>query len=66
MVRQIHTDTETNTDQQDPIKHTSQESVQSTAAPQPAMLPANQDALAGALPDWDLLPATAFVRRQRS
>lgn len=64
MVRQIHTDTEKNTDQQD--QHTSQTGVQSTGTSQPAVLPVNQDALAGALPDWDLLPATAFVRRKRS
>lgn len=25
--------------------------------------PASQDALAGAFPEWDLLPATQFVRR---
>ncbi|MDI9855081.1 hypothetical protein [Comamonas sp. 17RB] len=32
------------------------------AAPQ-AELPPDRDALAGALPDWDLLPGSPFVRR---
>ncbi len=66
MVRQIHTDTKTNTDPQEATQLTSQKDTQSTATAQPAVLSTEQDALAGALPDWDLLPATAFVRRKRS
>ncbi len=34
------------------------------AAPEPQPEP-EQQALAGALPAWDLLPATGFVRRKR-
>ncbi len=34
-------------------------------APSPAVSVA-PDALAGALPGWDLLPATGFVRRKRA
>lgn len=34
-----------------------------TAAEPPRPEPAAGDALAGALPDWDLLPASPFVRR---
>lgn len=34
------------------------------AAPAPAPAPADtRDALAGALPAWDLLPASPFIRR---
>jgi len=34
------------------------------ASPAPAVVPAeSRDALAGALPAWDLLPASPFIRR---
>ena len=32
-------------------------------SPAQADLPLDRDALAGALPEWDLLPASPFVRR---
>jgi len=38
-------------------------SVQTTPAAPQAELPPARDALAGALPDWDLLPGSPFVRR---
>lgn len=33
------------------------------AAPAPEATPETPDALAGALPAWDLLPLTPFIRR---
>lgn len=33
--------------------------------PEPEQTKLEQQALAGALPGWDLLPATGFVRRKR-
>ena len=33
------------------------------AAPVPEATPETPDALAGALPAWDLLPVTPFIRR---
>lgn len=38
-------------------------SVQPAPAAYQAELPPGRDALAGALPDWDLLPGSPFVRR---
>ena len=35
----------------------------SAAAPAPEAAPETPDALAGALPAWDLLPVTPFIRR---
>ncbi len=46
--------------QRQPISYT-----QSTVAPQQVPAPAREmkDALVGAFPEWDLLPAVQFVRR---
>ncbi|RBL83358.1 hypothetical protein DDE05_31360 [Streptomyces cavourensis] len=39
---------------------------ETAVAPQPAPAPPEHcDALAGALPAWDLLPASPFIRRVR-
>lgn len=38
-------------------------SVQPAPAAPPAVPQPDRDALAGALPDWDLLPGSPFVRR---
>lgn len=62
MVRQIHTETENPTAQPESV---TPPKVETPAAAIP-LTQENQDALAGALPNWDLLPATAFVRRKRS
>ncbi|MNL53912.1 hypothetical protein D3C87_1771990 [compost metagenome] len=58
MIRQIQTDTPAPV-QQTPVAAVSEAAV--TAAIQAEG--EKRDALAGALPAWDLLPATPFVRR---
>jgi len=48
---------------QDSVRSAETTGAQAPQAPIQADRPLDRDALAGALPSWDLLPAAPFVRR---